>query len=133
MPGTPCMPELGKHIPTLLMNSVRDSLPPCNLLLRIQAGGREPSASCDRNRSCFRNDEPTVGGPLRIVLKHQIARNIPRLNGPRTSERAHHHAVLQLHESNLNWCEQPICGQRFHDLGSESPFTFLDIAFLLLL
>src|SRR5271156_2507654 len=108
MPGTPCMPKLGKHIPTLLMNGVRDLLPPRILFIRIHAGGREPSAPRDRDRSRFRNDETTVRSPLRIVLKHQIARNIPRLNGPRTSERAHHYAVLQLHGSNLNWCEQLI-------------------------
>src|ERR1700683_4657326 len=131
MPGTPCMPELGKHVSTLLMTGVRDPLPPCNLLLRIHAGGREPSTASDRDRSRFRNDEPTVGGPLRIVLKHQIARNIPRLNGPRTSERTHHHAVLQFHGSDLKWYEQRICGQRFHSLGSWSPSTFFDIVFFL--
>src|SRR6266446_1402386 len=109
MRGTPGMPELGEHVPALPMNGVRDSLPSRNLLVRIQAGGTEPSPSCDRNRSPFRNDEPTFGGPLRIVLEHQVTRNTPRLNGPRACKRSHHHAVLQLHGSDLNWGEQLIC------------------------
>src|SRR5258708_37094721 len=82
MRGTPCVPELGEHVSTLRVNGVRDSLPSRNLLVRIQAGGSKPSPACDGNRSPFRNDEPTVRGPLRIVLEHQITRNTPRLNGP---------------------------------------------------
>src|SRR6266853_119317 len=58
MRGTPRMPELGEHVPMLGMNGVRDSLPPRNLLVRIQAGGSEPSPGCDRNRSRFRNYKP---------------------------------------------------------------------------
>jgi hypothetical protein len=54
------MPELGEHVSALRVNGVRDSLPSRNLLVRIQAGGSEPSPACDRNRSPFRNDEPTV-------------------------------------------------------------------------
>src|SRR5258706_3169522 len=106
MGGTPGMPELGEYVPTLPMNGVRDSVPSRNLLVRIQAGGTEPSPSRDRNRSPFRNHEPTFGGPLRIVLEHQVTRNAPRLNGPRACKRSHHHAVLQLHGSDLNWGEQ---------------------------
>src|SRR5713226_6337296 len=109
MRGTPCMPELGEHVPPFPMNGVRDSLPSRNLLVRIQAGGTEPSPSCDRNRSPFRNYEPTFGGPLRIVLEHQVTWNAPRLNGPRACKRSHRHAVLQLHGSDLNWSEQLIC------------------------
>src|SRR5271170_305096 len=60
MRGTPCVPELGEHVSTLRVNGVRDSLPPRNLLVRIHAGGSKPSSACDRNRSPFRNDEPTV-------------------------------------------------------------------------
>src|SRR5882724_351205 len=82
MRGTPCVPELGEHVSTLRVNGVRDSLPSRNLLVRIQAGGSKPSPGCDRNRSRFRNDEPTVRGPLRIVLEHQITWNTPGLNGP---------------------------------------------------
>src|SRR6266849_4327052 len=82
MRGTPCVPELGEHVSRLRVNGVRDSLPSRNLLVRIQAGGSKPSPGCDRNRSRFRNDEPTVRGPLRIVLEHQITWNTPRLNGP---------------------------------------------------
>src|SRR5216683_1146321 len=58
--GTPCMPELGEYVPSLPMNGVGDSLPSRNLLVRIQTGGSKPSSACDRNRSPFRNDEPTV-------------------------------------------------------------------------
>src|ERR1700688_941341 len=62
-----------------------------------------------RNPSPFRNYEPTFGGPLRIVLEHQVTRNTPRLNGPRACKRSHHHAVLQLHGSDLSCSEQLIC------------------------
>src|SRR6266849_3041812 len=58
--STPCMPELGEYVPSLPMNGVGDSLPSRNLLVRIQTGGSKPSSACDRNRSPFRNDEPTV-------------------------------------------------------------------------
>src|SRR6266852_6671760 len=105
MRRTPCMPELGEHVSTLRMNGVRDSLPSRDLLLRIQGGGSEPSATCDRNRSPFRNDEPTVRGPLRIVLEHEVTWNTPWRNGPRTCERSHHYAVVQLHGSDSDWCE----------------------------
>src|SRR6266478_5374993 len=60
MRSTPCVPELREHVSTLPMNGVRDSLPSRNLLVRIQAGGSKPSPACDRNRSPFRNYEPTV-------------------------------------------------------------------------
>ena len=60
MRGTPRVPELGEHVPTFRMNCVRDSPPPRDLLVRIQAGRPEPSAACNRNRSRFRNYEPTV-------------------------------------------------------------------------
>src|SRR5258708_15497756 len=73
------------------------------------AGGTEPPSSRDRNRNPFRNYEPTFGGPLRIVLGHQVTRNTPRLNGPRACKRSHHQAVLQLHGSDLSCGEQLIC------------------------
>src|SRR5258708_19915593 len=107
MRGTPCMPELGEHVSTLPMNGIRDSLPSRNLLVRIQAGGTEPPPSRDRNRSPFRNYEPTFGGPLRIVLEHQVTRNTPRLNGPRACKWGHHHAGFQLHVSALT-CGDPL-------------------------
>src|ERR1700682_4622623 len=85
------------------------------LFMRLRfAGGTEAPPSRDRNRSPFRNYEPTFGGPLRIVLEHQVTRNTPRLNGARACKRSHHHAVLQLHGSDLNWGEQLICPERFH-------------------
>jgi hypothetical protein len=77
-----CVPELGEHMPTNRVNGIRDSLPAGNLLVRIQAGGSEPSPASDRNRGRFKNDEPTVRGPLRIVFEHQVTRNSPWLNGP---------------------------------------------------
>src|SRR6202045_4313574 len=67
------------------------------------------SCDSDRNRSPFRNYEPTFGGPLRIVLEHQVTRNTPRLNGTRACKRSHHPAVLQLHGSDLSCGEQLIC------------------------
>src|SRR6202140_4216621 len=109
MRGTPCMPELGEHVPTLPMNGVRDSLPSRNLIVRILAGVTEPPPSRDRNRSPFRNYEPSFGGALLIVLEHQVTRNTPRLNGPRACKGSHHHAVLQLHGSDLSCGEQLIC------------------------
>src|ERR1700682_1965229 len=72
-------------------------------------GAPKHPPSPDRNRSPFRNYEPTFGGPLRIVLEHQVTRNTPRLNGTRACKRSHHHAVLQLHGSDLNWREQLMC------------------------
>ena len=59
MRGAPRVPELGEHVPAFLMNCVRDSSPTRNLFVRIQAGRPEPSAARNRNRSSFRNYEPT--------------------------------------------------------------------------
>src|SRR4029077_1571810 len=103
MRGTPGVPELGEHVSALRVNGVRDSLPSRNLFVRIQDGCPEPSAARNRNRSRFRNYEPTFRGPLRVVLEHQISWNGPRLNGPRTCERSHHHPVLQLHVADLTF------------------------------
>src|SRR5258708_765038 len=59
MRGAPRVPELGEHVPAVLMNSVRDSSPTRNLFIRIQAWRPEPSTARNRNRSGFRNYEPT--------------------------------------------------------------------------
>ena len=87
------MPKLREHVSAPVMDSVGYFLPAGNLLVRIKSGRSKPAASGNRDGGCLRDDEPTLGSTLPVILGHQGTRDISGLLRTRTGQRRHHHAV----------------------------------------
>jgi hypothetical protein len=89
------MPELQENYRTFGMDGRRNGSPTFYLLLRMNTGSRRISLSrcCDLRRLC--DNQTTICRALLIMCSVKIARNVPRLARPHSSEGGHNNPVLQ--------------------------------------
>jgi len=117
------MPELHDDPPTLGMDGLGDAPPSSDLAIRIDTRRASVAVTADRGGRCFADDESTCRSTLRVVLNHQIARDIARL-GAHAHQWRHDNTMGQLVRAELHRREEFVPGdllKAVHDVRGLRP------------
>jgi hypothetical protein len=99
------MPHLQEYTSTLGMDGVDHPLPALNVFLSINSGRLNVSNAELGYGRCVGNEQPAVRRTLRVVLDHEITRDVARL-GTHSRERREHDTVLQMEMSDFRVAEK---------------------------
>ena len=92
MADAPGVHELHEHLRALRVNRIGDALPPRNLRRGKYSGNARVAQPIGRRRRAF-GDDQSGGRPLRVILRHQLVRDIA--GGAVARHRRHDQAILQ--------------------------------------
>src|SRR5262245_17317522 len=89
------MPESNEYEPARLVDGICHAFPPRGLFRVVDPRGSIPSLSLFADEGTLRNDKPCPG-PLRVILGHQLVRDLPAVVSPGARQRRHDDAILEL-------------------------------------
>jgi hypothetical protein len=69
------VPKLGEEVCALGVNYIRDAFPGRHMVVGVETGRMVVTSRGRRDRCRFRDDQPAVGGSLRVIFALQVARN----------------------------------------------------------
>jgi hypothetical protein len=99
------VPHLQENAGALGVNGIDHALPALDLFLGVDPGRVNVSDPKLGHRRCIGNQQATVRGTLRVVLDHEVARDVARL-GTHSRERREHHSVLQFVMSDFRLAKE---------------------------
>jgi hypothetical protein len=99
------MPHLQEYAGALGMDGVDYPLPALNVFLSINSGCLDVRNAELGYGRCVGNEQPAVRRTLRVVIDHEITRDVARLSS-HSRERREHDTVLQIEMSDFRMAEQ---------------------------
>src|SRR5258708_29064890 len=99
------VPELRNHAAAGFMDSIRDTSPSADLLLRPQSWRIGPAKSFRTNRSGL-GDDQSGRSTLRVILRLQGRGHMIMRLRTHSGERRHDDAVRKIEVSHPIWCEE---------------------------
>jgi hypothetical protein len=99
------MPHLQEYTSTLGMDGVDHPLPALNVFLSINPGRLNVSNAELGYGRCVGNQHPAIRRTLRVVLNHEVTRDVARLS-PHSRERRENNTVLQMEMSDFGTTEK---------------------------